>query len=1061
MKKLLAIDDQKDNLISIRSLLDYFLPDIVLFTAESGEEGIEIAKRELPDTILLDIIMPIVDGFEVCRILKQDETTKQIPIIMLSALGQDPNNRAKGLELGADAFLAKPFSPLELKAQIKAMLRIKEAEDKLIEEKRTLDMKVIERTEKLAKSEEKFRKAFITNPDSITISRLVDGVFLEVNKGFVKSIGYTEEEAVGKSSEDLDIWSTKHGRDEFIKILKRDGFLESLQTKLKTKDGAIKDVLLSARVIEIEGVTCIISIAKDITKWRETLDEITKLSTAVTQSPSIIVIADIEGKIEYVNPKFSEVTGYLENESVGQPTAILRSGEHPIKFYDKLWDTIKSGNKWQGEFHNRRKNGELFWEAASISPIINNNGEIINFLKVSEDINRRKQWEDKLKQSEEKFTKAFHSNPAIISLSNIETGKFVEVNQTFYDKLGYTPEEVIGKRAADVVKLDNVFREKALAKLNKDKFIKNEEAVIYTKRGSPIDVLICTEIMELQGEKYNYTTALDVSERKRSELIQKIIYDISKAVATTDSLEDLISQIQIELSAVIDTTNFFIALYDEEKDLLTLPFVADIEEGTTSMPAGKTLTKYVIRTQKPLLADSAKIKELMASGEIESVGPSAIKWLGVPLKIDGEVTGVLVVQSYTDVNAYDVADLNMLEFVSSQISVSIHRKQTERDLVAALKKATESDRLKTAFLQNISHEIRTPMNGIMGFASLLKTPELTEEVQQSYINMIMKSGNRMLNTLEDIMDISMLETDQIKLNLQETDINEKLNELYNFFVPEVSKKGIQFLLSEQLPEPGIVITDPVKLQIILSNLIKNAIKYTKEGKIEFGCKQKEEFLEFFVVDTGIGIPEDRQEAVFERFVQADISDIKTYEGTGLGLSIAKSYVEMQGGKIWLKSTVGEGSCFRFTIPLTATDEKPNELPEKAEKTSIIKPHTNKKLVVLIADDDETAIEYLRIVMKDFCSKIFFAINGEQAIELSRANPDIDLILMDIKMPKKNGYMATKKIREFNKDVVIIAQTAYALSGDFEKALAAGCNDYISKPIEYEALMSKIEQFFWK
>jgi len=380
------------------------------------------------------------------------------------------------------------------------------------------------------------------------------------------------------------------------------------------------------------------------------------------------------------------------------------------------------------------------------------------------------------------------------------------------------------------------------------------------------------------------------------------------------------------------------------------------------------------------------------------------------------------------------------------------------ELVIAKEHAEQSDRLKSAFLANMSHEIRTPMNGILGFASLLKEVDFIGKEQQEYIKIIEKSGVRMLNIINDIVDISKIESGLMEVNLKESNINEQIDYIYTFFKPEMERKGIQFIYKKSLQNnEADIITDREKIYAILTNLVKNAIKYTDEGSIEFGYNVKKEHqkseLEFFIKDTGSGIPKDRQIAIFERFIQADITDKMARQGAGLGLSISKAFVELLGGKIWVHSTEGKGSEFYFTIPFNS----------KIQAVSDIKPFVlgdlenslMKKLKVLIVEDDETSEMLISNMLQKITRQILRAQTGKEAVEKCKKNPDIDLILMDIKMPVMNGYEATRQIRIFNKDVIIIAQTAFGLSGDKEKAIGVGCNDYIVKPISKNHLLLKI------
>ena len=387
-------------------------------------------------------------------------------------------------------------------------------------------------------------------------------------------------------------------------------------------------------------------------------------------------------------------------------------------------------------------------------------------------------------------------------------------------------------------------------------------------------------------------------------------------------------------------------------------------------------------------------------------------------------------------------------------------KQIEAELIKSKEKAEESDRLKSAFLANMSHEIRTPMNGILGFADLLKDSDLNNDEQQEYIKIIEKSGERMLNLINDIIDISKIESGLMKINIKKSDINKQIEYIYTFFKPEVEEKGLQFFFKNTLPAKEATInTDHEKIFAILTNLVKNAIKYTNEGSIEFGYVLKKDSkpaeLEFYVKDTGIGIPKERQEAVFKRFIQADISNKMAQQGAGLGLSISKAYVEMLGGKIWVESNEGIGSTFYFTLPFNEESEEiiaiENKVVSKKKDDKIL------KLKILIAEDDETSKMLISISVKEFSKEIMEASTGIEAVEICRNNPDIDLILMDIQMPDLNGYEATRQIRQFNNNVLIFAQTAYGLAGDRKNAIEAGCNDYISKPITRDLLAQLIKK----
>lgn len=432
-------------------------------------------------------------------------------------------------------------------------------------------------------------------------------------------------------------------------------------------------------------------------------------------------------------------------------------------------------------------------------------------------------------------------------------------------------------------------------------------------------------------------------------------------------------------------------------------------------------------------------------------------------KKDGTIINVLLASTAIDVHNISRGVI----FTALDIT---ERKQMEDDLRAAKDRAEESDRLKSAFLANMSHEIRTPMNGILGFASLLKEPGLTGAEQQEYIRIIEKSGARMLSTINEIVDISKIESGLMEVDIVETDINGVMDFAHSFFKPEAESKGLTISYSCGLQAPdSIVDTDKEKLHAILSNLIKNAVKYTRSGSITFGYSAKlwapgldtppRAFLEFFVHDTGIGIPWSRQTAIFERFIQVDVIDKHAYQGAGLGLSISKAYVEMLGGRIRVDSEEGKGSTFYFTIPYegkrgvvsrrSKEEWKGSEKLEAKTESSLPK--------ILIAEDDETSSRLLTEVLKSESREILVVRTGLQAVAACRNNPDTDIVLMDIRMPEMDGYEAIRRIRSFNSEVFIVAQTAHGLTGDREKALEAGADDYISKPIPKGDLIKMLKK----
>jgi signal transduction histidine kinase len=368
----------------------------------------------------------------------------------------------------------------------------------------------------------------------------------------------------------------------------------------------------------------------------------------------------------------------------------------------------------------------------------------------------------------------------------------------------------------------------------------------------------------------------------------------------------------------------------------------------------------------------------------------------------------------------------------------------------AEQKAIESDRLKTAFLQNISHEIRTPMNSIVGFSELLKESNTIEAERIQYVDMISKSSDQLLNIVNEVLDISLIETGNISLSRKKVSLNMLMDEVYSAFKPSIND-SISFSVSKGMPdEPMLILTDIIKVRQVLNNLLSNAIKFTEKGEISFGYTLLNDKIKFTVEDTGIGIDADFHNKIFERFRKVGTESIKLYEGVGLGLAICKGNVDLLKGSIWLESEPGIGSKFFFTIPYEPADVN--------ESNTVVKPASNRNidnLTILVAEDDEINWLYIKEIFRGTGADVLRAVNGKEAVDECRNNNRISIVLIDIKMPVMNGYEAIKKIREFRPDLPIIAQTAFALSNEMLKAFNAGSNDYISKPFKKEQLLAVV------
>jgi PAS domain S-box-containing protein len=389
---------------------------------------------------------------------------------------------------------------------------------------------------------------------------------------------------------------------------------------------------------------------------------------------------------------------------------------------------------------------------------------------------------------------------------------------------------------------------------------------------------------------------------------------------------------------------------------------------------------------------------------------------------------------------------------------------TARDqYISALKKETDkaqtADKLKSSFLANMSHEIRTPMNSIIGFSNLLSSEDVPENEKAEFANYIKSSGELLLKLIDDIIDIAKIEAGEIKIDKKECNLFKLFQELHLTFKESInksSKKHLRILFSTRHTKDLIIKTDPYRLKQILSNLINNAIKFTDAGSIEFGYRIKDEkTIEFHVKDTGIGLTRDEISIIFERYRRTVTSEEKNIMGTGLGLAISKNLVELLGGEMWVDSYPGLGTTFFFTLPYL----KITKIVEQfSYEENMFQDYNWSNITILIVEDDSHSFTFLKETLKKTNANIIHAKNAEIAIDICKSNLDIDIVLMDIQLPKMNGYEATREIKKFRKSLPIIAQTAFAMAGDKEKSILAGCDDYISKPININKLIPRINQF---
>jgi PAS domain S-box-containing protein len=858
------------------------------------------------------------------------------------------------------------------------------------------------------------------------------GIFINVNKGAEKMYQYTREELIGQSPQSVAAPGL-NDLDEVNRIIQsvfENGKPISFEFWTVRKNGEIfpKEVVVNRG--KHLGKYVLIVTARDISERKKAENELKKskdkLKNVFNLANSGIILADLEGKFLDFNSWWPKMTGYSQEEFNNMKNFGITHPDDLEK--SKLWLTkIINGeiDKYQIEKRYIRKDKTIFWGESSVSAIKDKHNKIISTIGIVTDITERKLAEESLRESEEKYRGLVENSPDGIIIYVEDKITYVNTEALRIVK-AKNNDQIIGKSVLDFIHPDS-----------KESIIQRMIEIIADEYAS---IIVEEKLISLSGEIIYAELKAIPTIFEHQNAVQVIIHDITERKRSQDKIKQLSQAVEQSPVAIEITDTKGIIEYINPKFVETTGYSYEeiignnprmLKSGYTSDNEYKQLWKTITSGNEWFGEFHNKKKDGSLYWESASISPITNE--------QGKTTHYIAIKE-------DITE----------------RKNIEKQLIKAKEKAEESDRLKLAFLANMSHEIRTPMNGILGFTELLKVKNLSGDIRQEYINIIEKSGKRMLNIINDIISISKVESGQIEVTASETNVNEQIEYLQTFFKPEAEQKNISLFLTKQLSSKDAFIkTDREKLYAILTNLIKNAIKFTNEGSIEFGCERKGDYIVFFIKDTGLGISDSHKKIIFERFRQANDSVSRSHEGSGLGLAISKAYVEILGGNIWVESKEGIGSSFYFTLPFHTEHEINEKKVVKKEKSHLNENNKIKNLKVLIVEDDPISKLLITIAVKPFSREIIKVSTGIEAIEACHKNPDIDLVMMDINMPEMGGYEATNEIRAFNKDLVIIAQTANGMQSDQDKAIDAGCTDYISKPINIIALSTLICKYFKK
>lgn len=639
-------------------------------------------------------------------------------------------------------------------------------------------------------------------------------------------------------------------------------------------------------------------------------------------------------------------------------------------------------------------------------------------------------------------------------------GKISRINKEFTNLFGYSVEEASGQKIEDLIVPDELKEEAPGIDILTPENNKIDKKLIRRhKNGRRINVSLIANSIIINGEIAAYIGIYrDISQDIKNQIIQEILYNISTAALNQLDVKDIYPTIVRELSKIWDTTNFFIALYDKKSETLSMPFFADERDSFEMVPARKTITRWVIGLKKSVLLKEQDLKSLENSGDIDLVGAPCKVWMGVPLKAENEIIGIMALQDYHDENKFSQDDVNVLEFIANQIAIAIQRRTMLDNLIHASQKAEEAAKSKQQFMSTMSHEIRTPLNEVIGITNLLLQGNPRED-QMDYIRTLRFSGNHLLTLVNDVLDFNKMESGKIVFEQVRFNLEDFLKDIMRTYSFRSKAKNLEFDIVSSSNLPSEVTGDPIRLNQILSNLLSNAIKFTQTGSIHVFLNEIERSddrikIEFRVKDTGLGIPKDRQSIIFDSYTQASADTTRHYGGTGLGLAICKKLVELQGGRIDVESEPGKGSTFRFFLTFGIPEK--TEVVQKTEKSE---SYTGLEGIrILMAEDNKINFFVANKFLVSWGVKVTHAENGRIALDLL-AKEDFDLVIMDLHMPVMDGIEATRIIRESQesriRSIPVIALTAAIMSENHDKIEGLAINDYVLKPFKPRDLFDKI------
>ncbi|WP_421918761.1 PAS domain-containing hybrid sensor histidine kinase/response regulator [Marinifilum sp.] len=782
----------------------------------------------------------------------------------------------------------------------------------------------------------------------------------------------------------------------------------------------------------------------------------------------------------FVSEGINDLTGYAAEEINYNSKLSYSDIIHPddrVKVHKIVEEAGKKDQRFSMEYRIITKYGAVKWvyeQGLTIKDRLHRPLFIEGYIT---DITERKITEQKLELSESKFRELFNSlNEAVFVYPWSESGlqNFIEVNHTAVERYDYSKEEFLELDLKNITK-DGVYSADKLDEINE---VIRELGTFYMrswhcrKNGKQFPVDVTANFVDFNDEKFILIVVRDITKQIKAEeelarknRIEKVISTIS-ARFVSSSIQDIDAAIVSSLKKMAKLTKaeraFTNLIINNEKYLeRSHEWYANSSVQRFKNPKIMDLKNFEwwrdnFSKNKYFVFDDIKDMDPLAFENFVHNPQSFVKSVLIfPLISQDKLLGSVSFDTVENTQKWDKTYIVHIKTYADMLAGVLSRKRYEQELIFAKEKAEESDQLKSTFLASMSHELRTPLNAIIGFSTLLKPNSPSEKIEK-WNSIVRSSGKHLLKIIESIFDVSLLQAKEVKLNIDQFSLCEMFDTIQQYVKAEVKKLNKTNLAINYISfgERDVFITsDRTKLMQLITNLLNNAIKYTELGKVEYGCKIHDDSIVFFVSDTGIGISEEHKDIIFDIFRQIDDPYWGLQSGVGLGLAICKEITNLLNGELWLDSEKGKGSCFYFKLNnvLSIPDQK----QFKALKN--IEPPNLKGKTILIVEDVEINYYLLEEILAPTNANLMWAKNGVIAVGMVQTTPDLNLVLMDVKIPHLDGYHVTKKILKQNPNLPIIAQTAYALKGDKQKALDSGCVAYITKPIERSVLFELLQE----